>query len=62
MQILVVYRKSDKLVIGALKYNSFITEADVLMLPGHSYFITLKNDTMYTAENGHVYVREEVIK
>lgn len=59
MQILVVYRKVDGLVVASFRYNSFITEADVLMLPGHSYLITSENDIMYTAEDGHVYVKVE---
>ncbi len=58
MQILVIYRKSDRQVIATFKYNSFIIEAEVLMLTGHSYLITLKKDAMYFAEDGQAYVRE----
>lgn len=59
MQYLVVYQKADRKLIAAFKLNTFVTEMDVLVIPGTAYFLTLKQDIFHTAEDGTVYVKEK---
>lgn len=58
MQILVVYRKSDRKLIATFEMENFIPNMNVLVIPGVAYLVSLKKDIFYTANNGEVYVKE----
>jgi hypothetical protein len=60
MQILVVFRKSDRKVIATFELNTIITDMNVLLIPEVSYLITSKRNIFYTAPNGEVFIREEI--
>lgn len=58
MQILVVFRKSDRKLIAAFELNTIVAEMNVLVIPGVSYLMTIERDIFYTAKDGQVYVKE----
>lgn len=60
MQILVVFRKSDRKVIATFELNTIITDMNVLLIPEVSYLITSKRNIFYTTPNGEVFIREEI--
>lgn len=58
MQILVVYRKSDRKVIATFELNTIVTEMNILVIPEITYLMTAEKNIFYTAKNGQVYVKE----
>jgi hypothetical protein len=60
MQILVVYRKADRKLIVTFELQTIITEMNVLKIPEVDYIITSKRDIFYTAQNGQVYIKEDI--
>jgi hypothetical protein len=58
VQILVVFQKDTRQVIATFEMNTFITEANVLVIPGVSYLITFKRDIFYTGKDKKLYVKE----
>jgi hypothetical protein len=57
MQILVVYRKSNRKLIATFEINTIITEMNVLVIPEISYLVTSKKDIFHTAPDGQVFVK-----
>lgn len=60
MQILVVYQKSNRKLIATFELNTFITNMNILVVPGVTYSLTLKRDFFHTAEDGTVYVKDDI--
>lgn len=58
MQILVVFRKSDRKLIATFELNTIVTNMNVLIIPEASYLITTNRNIFRTAQDGQVYVKE----
>jgi hypothetical protein len=58
MQILVVFRKSDRKLIATFELQTIITDMNVLKIPEVDYLVTTKKDVFYADPNGEYYVKE----
>lgn len=58
MQILVVFRKSDRKLIATFELNTIVTNMNGLVIPEVSYLMTTNRNIFRTAPDGQVYVRE----
>lgn len=58
MQILVVYRKSDRKLIATFELNTIITGMNVLLIPEVAYLITTDKNIFRNGGDGNYYVKE----
>jgi hypothetical protein len=57
MQILIVFRKSDRKVIAAFELNTIITEMNVIKIPGVDFILTSNRDLIFSDPNGQCWVK-----
>jgi hypothetical protein len=58
MQILIVFKKSNRQVIAAFELQTIITEMNVLKIPDVDYLMTTKRDVLFTDSNGQLWLKE----
>lgn len=58
MQILIVFKKSNRQVIAAFEMQTIITEMNVLKIPDVDYLVTTKRDILFTDPNGMLWIKE----
>lgn len=62
LQTIITYEKATLKVISAMQINSFITDANILKMPGYEVLITLKDNVITLDESGHMYLKKEFVE
>jgi hypothetical protein len=58
MQIIVVFRKSDRKLLATFELQTIITDMNVLKIPEIDYLVTSNKNVFYVDPNDEYYVKE----
>lgn len=60
-QISIIYEKETKRLLATMEFKDFITDCNILKIPGVEVVITMKVDGLFYVKNNEWHVNEQLI-